>query len=238
MNKRQMEFVKILESHLAQEVSLHQMRAWLSENIKQAIHPETGAFNKPGMWLEIYAYRTIRGHITDIEDPTISRKSELNWYWEDIRRILDLLLGNQIYKRTVYLVEYPLQHKRRKQDEKILPILKYVEEVFHMLVMTQEQQSGTFLKLPKLDLSFEISPLSSQTSSEILIDEMLSTIEDYEYLVNNPMSSREYSGSIDRETAQLDRLGKLIKCFKGELYYSMSGTFEGFDKFAITIIVV
>lgn len=236
MNKRQINFIKMLEDHLTQKLSFKQMRIWLAENIKP-INVLSAGIMRPGTWLEVYAYRTIRGHIDDLEDPTISRGPNLDWYWEEVERILGLLSGKHVYKKTVYWVEYPLSHKRRKDDQWMLPYLEYIEQVVQILATTSSERSNE-LNLPDLNLIFEPNPPSIRTGSEIMMDEMLNIIADYEELITGWEHLPEHFHSTDLTSTQLNRLEKLVKCFKGELYYSISASFKGFDKFTITVFVI
>ncbi|MEW5958849.1 MAG: hypothetical protein AB1801_14040 [Chloroflexota bacterium] len=235
MNERQIKFIEMLEKHVAQEVSLEQMETWLTENVKPIIF-QSKAYLKPGMWLEMYVYREIHWYIVYLKDPTISRESNLDWYWEEMKRVLDLLLGHKVYKKTEYWVEHPLDHKRRMSDQWMLPYLEYIERVFQLLV-TAQSKGWIELNLPKIDLVFEAKSLSVRSGSEMIMEEMLNIINDYEELITNWTNLPNYFHSIDLRSAQLSRLEKLIKCFKGELYYSVSATFEGLDKFTVTIIV-
>lgn len=235
MNERQIKLIETVEKHLAQEVSLEQMRAWLTENIKPTVRQSAGAM-RPGLWLELHTYRTLRNHIDDLQDPTISRRSNLDWYWSEVRQILDLLLGNKIYKHSEYWLEFPLSHKKREGDKWMFPFLEYVEEVIRTLT-TAPSKGKTELNLPKTDLVFEANPLSAQNGPEILMEEMLNIINDYEELITPGAKLPDHFYSIDLKSAQLSRLEKLTKCYKGELYYSVSATFTGLDKLIITILI-
>lgn len=236
MNERQAKLIEMIEKHLAQEVSLEQMRGWLVENIRP-ITFSSETLMQPGTWLESHADRTIRGHILYLEDPTILRGSDLDWYWEDVKQILDLLFGNKLYKRTVHWLEFPLDDEIRKDDKWMLSYLEYVENIYQLLVETQTQRRVE-LNLPKLGSPFKAKPLYLQTGAEMIMGQMLDIIEDYKDLISSSTRLPEHFYSIDFKTVQLNQLGKLIKCFKGELPYSISATFEGFDKFAITVFVI
>jgi hypothetical protein len=89
-----------------------------------------------------------------------------------------------------------------------------------------------------LGVTFEPAPISSRTCSEFLMEEILSVIREYkeieDYLNHHPPDNYY---SLELKSAQLPRLEKLLGCFRGELYYLVSVTFEGLDKFAITILV-
>lgn len=234
MDKRQIKLVEIIKKHLAQEVSLKQMRSWLVKNIRPVVF-SSKTLMQPGVWLELHTYRTIQGHILDLEDPTISRRSDLDWYWEDVRRVLDLLVGNRVYRKTVHWLEFPLEDEIREDDKWMLPYLKYVEETVEKLAMQSEESPE--LHLPKLDLVFEAKPLHLQTGAEIVLGQMLDIIEDYQDLMSSSARLPEHFYSVDLKAVQLRQLEKLIRCFKGELPYSLSATFEGLDRFAITILV-
>ena len=234
MNKRQLEFIKILERHLVQEVSTSQLRTWLTKNIRP-IAVQSAGIIRPGTWLEIYAYRTIRSHIDDLEDSTISKGANLDWYWGEITRVLDLLMGKIVFQKTEYWVEFPLNHKRRKSDEWMASHLEYVETVVQML--KAHSKESTRPDLPKPEITFKPNPLSLRTGSEIIMNEMLNGIKDYEDLIDSWTDLPNHFYSIDPRSVQLSRLEKLIRCFKGELYYSVSVTFEGFDKFTITTFI-
>jgi hypothetical protein len=118
----------------------------------------------------------------------------------------------------------------------MLPFLEYVEEVVQALT-TAQSKGSTELNLPELDLVFEAKPLSVRTGPEMMMEEMLSIIKDYEELITNWTNLPDHFHSIDLRSAQLSRLEKLTKGFKGDLYYSISATFEGLNKFAITVII-
>jgi len=234
MNKHQIKLIEIVKKHLDQEVSIEQMRRWLVRNIRP-IAFSSKTLIQPGVWLELYTYRTIRGHILYLEDQTISRGSDLDWYWEDVRRVLNLLVGNRVYRKTVHWLEFPLEDKIREDDKWMLPYLKHVEETIQILA-TQSEESPE-LHLPKLDLVFESKPLYLQTGAEIVLGQMLDIIEDYQDLMSNSARLPDHFYSIDLKTVHLSQLEKLVRCFKGELPYSLSATFEGLDRFAITLLV-
>lgn len=236
MNERQVKFVEMLERHLAQQVSLRQMRTWLAENIRPIVSRSAGVM-MPGMWLELRAYRTIRNHLDDLEDLTISRGPNLDWYWNEVKQILDLLLGNEIYKRTVYWIEYPLGHKRRDCDKWMLSHLEYVESCLPILTAIAQLEGDNEPYLPKSNLMFDIKPLTLQTGGEIIMSQMLDIINDFENLSDNSTRLPEHFNAVDIKIVQLNRLEKLIACFKGKSSYSVSVTFEGFDKFSVTIVI-
>jgi len=238
MNDRQVKFIEMLEKHLAKDVTLRQMDIWLTDNIKPIIF-QSQARRKPGMWLEMYAYREIHWYIADLEDTSISRRPDIDWYWKEVRRILDLLLGKEIHRRTEHQVTTSsTNNKSRENDEWLLPYLNYAEQVLSTLVRIQTQENNTST-LPVLDLTFTPPPLASRTCSEFVMDEILTTIEEYKHiddqLKTNP-PDKYYS--FELKLAQVSRLEKLIKCFKREAFYSVSATFEGLDKFAVIISVV
>ena len=57
----------------------------------------------------------------------------------------------------------------------MLPHLKYVEDVFQMLIVAKTQDETP--NIPKPNIEFKGRPLSSQTLTEILMHEMLYIIE-------------------------------------------------------------
>ena len=147
---------------------------------------------------------------------------------------LDCLLGKNIYRTSGHCLEYPLDHKYRQHDKWLLPHLQYAEKIFQLLTTTKIQDESP--RIPKPATKLEKRPLSSQSVTEIVMYEILDIIADYDQLMDDWRMPKHYE-DIDVKAMQLTRLEKLIKCFKGELYYSVSASFEGVDKLAISIVV-
>lgn len=229
MNKRQEQFIEKLKQHLINNVSLGEMKSWLEANVYDVL-VQSNVHTKPGMWLEFYACREIYWHIRDIEEET---RIELNWYWLEVQRVLTLLLGQVPYNRTVYNSEYPLTHKERKADLWMMPHLQYVETVIQKLKNDIRTSS---LELPELEIAFEPARVTEQTYSEIVMSNMLNLIESQEEIAG--AFSYPNSSGPDIKTILLPRLEKLTHCFKGELGYTVSTTFEGVDRFSISMHII
>lgn len=234
MNERQLKFIEMLEKHLAQEVSRMELYNWLGEMIIPLIHTSKW-YKKPGKWLEEHTCRIIRSHISDLEDPSIPPSANLDGYWRMIKRHLDFLVGNKTYKVTHHTLEYPLNDKLQDNERWMLPYLTYAEKALQILLPTKTQDIDE-IDLPKIEAVFVDKPLAARTVLEIMMDEILSLIQYYKDTISS-LHSEERFRQIDSRTAALNRLEKLIGCFKGEAFYAISVTFEGVDKFSITLII-
>jgi len=86
------------------------------------------------------------------------------------------------------------------------------------------------------NLGIKEKPLSSRTTKDILMTEILSHLENYRDLLEIPQEYGHISED-DLINSLLHQLQVLVQCYKGERSYSLSLVFEGIDKFLITIVL-
>ncbi|MDM8532201.1 hypothetical protein QUF63_13595 [Anaerolineales bacterium HSG25] len=224
--------IETIEKHVAHELTTSEVGNWLKTDMKNYIF-SSNAFFTPGMWLELGIYRNLRSLLKHV-DLEYSDETKIDWYWQEIHHVLDLLYGNEAYKKTEYQIGIPLSDSRRKRDIWMLPYLEYAMQVITAIEFDTTAETKPLAK----NTSFTPAPFSKRSCSEFIMCEIMNVIDSCldtkEYLKNHP-PDEFYSKEV--QNVQINHLNKLINCFNGETNYSVSVIFEGLNKSAVTIVV-
>lgn len=235
------DIVEHMDSFLVGDTTGLELGQWASKQLKALTI--AGAWWNPSNWLvcDALSALTLADEVVEY-NPSSEVEYHESEYRKAIERFRQALRGEMVYHTSGYLKLVPIGHERRALSSHLSSLFEWVEGM-----LSRFEKEGmvldVVLSLDPFEIEAQRKSLSVTTLDEILMNEMLFTLEllGRSAYVQEGEGWRQIEvdiGENEPKENEIERLTLLAECFRGELPFRLTARFDGANRCVIVLTVV